>query len=252
MSNILEIKKLNKSFSGFKAINDLNLVVERGELSSIIGPNGAGKTTLFNLITGFHRPDSGNIIFNGKPIVGIHPHKLVRMGISRAFQRCNIFPKLTVFENVKIAVLTRSGKNLDMFKNANGFKEVNHQVREILSDVGLMDKWNAVAGKLSHGDQKRLDIAIALAMNPQLLLLDEPTAGVSPEESRRIIDLVQDIWEKKKITILFIEHDMDMVFTISQKVRVLFYGELIAEGPPHEVAQNEKVIEVYLGMKHTG
>lgn len=244
---ILTIKDLVKSFNGNTVISDVNLSIPEGELSAIIGPNGAGKTTLFNLITGYHLPSRGTIYFEDKSIAGMQPFDIVRLGIARSFQITNIFPKLSVLENVVATVITHQKGNLNFVTPTTKLKSVYDRAYQILKDVGLADRPHRQSGTLAHGNQKILDIALALAMEPKLLLLDEPTAGMSPEERWRTVDLVQRLWEKLKITMLFIEHDMDIVFGISQKVRVLCYGTMLAEGTPKEISKNEKVIEAYLG-----
>ena len=244
---ILRIEDLGKSFDGNTIMNHINFFLPQGELSAIIGPNGAGKTTLFNLITGYHLPDSGRILFEGRNIAGKHPYEIVRLGIGRAFQRTNIFPRLSVLENMVATVISFKKGSLNMVAPVSKLKKVEARALEILSDMGLADIADRQSGTLPHGDQKRLDIAMAIALEPKLLLLDEPTAGISPEERWRTIDLVHDLWERLKITMLFIEHDMDIVFKISQKIRVLCYGSLLAEGTPEEISRNEKVIEAYLG-----
>ena len=247
MPVLMDIKGLNKSFGGLMAIRDLSFQIEEREISSIIGPNGAGKTTLFNLITGYHKPDSGEILYQGKPLRRFSHYQIVRMGIGRAFQRCNIFSELSVFENIRVAVISRQQRSYDLFRHVPGMAEVKAEVFHILEDIGMADKADDVSGTLSHGDQKRLDIGIALALRPKMLLLDEPTAGMSPEERNRMVQLVQKLWEDSSLALVFIEHDMDVVFSVSQKIRVLCYGQLLAEGVPEEIAKNEKVIEAYLG-----
>lgn len=245
--NILKIERLSKSFDGNAVITGVSLDIERGELSSIIGPNGAGKTTLFNLITGYHLPDKGRILFEGREIVGMQPFEIVKLGIGRAFQITSIFPRLSVLDNVLAALITHQGGNLNFFTPTRRLKEVHERAQQVLKDVGLSEMAHQQCGTLAHGNQKRLDIALALALEPKLLLLDEPTAGMSPEERWATVELVQDLWERLKITMLFIEHDMDIVFKISQKVRVLCYGSLIAQGTPDEISKDKKVIEAYLG-----
>ncbi|MCA1959877.1 MAG: ABC transporter ATP-binding protein [Desulfomonile sp.] len=244
---ILRIENLSKSFEGTQVFNNISFVIEKGELSSIIGPNGAGKTTLFNLITGYHIPDQGRVIFKGQDIAGIQPHRIVRLGIARAFQRTNIFPKMTVLENVVAAVISRQRRNLNLVSPFRNNKAAEERAYEILENVELADMAHRQSGILAHGNQKRLDIAVALALDPELLLLDEPTAGMSPEERKHTVQLVKRLWETLHITMVFIEHDMDIVFGISQKVRVLCYRTILAEGTPAEISANEQVIEAYLG-----
>ncbi len=245
--HILEIHDVSKSFEGNQIFQGVSFVVKEGELSSIIGPNGAGKTTLFNLITGHLLPDSGRILFQGKNIVGLQPFHVARLGMARAFQRTNIFPRMTVLENVLAAVITKERGNLNFFKPIRSLKTWHERAYQILESVGLAEMANRQSGTLAHGDQKRLDIAVALALEPKLLLLDEPMAGMSPEERWSTVELIKKLWEQLNITMLFIEHDMDMVFGISQIVRVLCYKTLLAEGTPSEISQNSDVIEAYLG-----
>jgi len=244
---ILKIDNLVKSFDGNTVISDVSLSIAQGELSAIIGPNGAGKTTLFNLITGYHVADRGRIVFEGKSITGMQPFDIVRLGVSRSFQITNIFPKLSVLENIVASVITHRNGNLNVVTPTRRLKSVYDRAYQILKDVGLADRAQRLSGTLAHGNQKILDIAVALAMEPKLLLLDEPTAGMSPEERWQTVELIQKLWRQLNITMVFIEHDMDIVFGISQKVRVLCYGSLLAEGTPDEISKNEKVIEAYLG-----
>jgi branched-chain amino acid transport system ATP-binding protein len=244
---ILKIDNLTKSFNGHTVISDISLSIEQGELSAIIGPNGAGKTTFFNLITGYHLANSGQIYFEGKSIGGMQPFDIVRLGISRAFQITNIFPKLSVLENIVATVITHRKVNLNLVTPTVKLQPVYDRAYQILEEVGLADSAQRQSGTLAHGNQKILDIAVALAMEPKLLLLDEPTAGMSPEERWQTVELIQKLWQQLNITMVFIEHDMDIVFGISQKVRVLCYGTMLAEGTPAEISSNDKVIEAYLG-----
>jgi len=242
---ILEVEGLSKSFGGLKAVNDVHLQVREGELSSIIGPNGAGKSTFFNLIGGKFRPDAGRIVFQGKDITGLAPHRVCKMGLSKSFQRQNIFPRLTAFENIQVAVLSEQGKIRNMVFPAK--KQCRSETGRVLERVGLLDKQNALAGLLSYGDQKRLEIGLALANRPKLLLLDEPTAGMSPDETIIITNLIKKLADEWGLTLLFVEHDMSVVFGISEKIRVMHLGGLIAEGTPEEVQANPEVQKVYLG-----
>jgi len=244
---ILRIENLSKSFEGNQIFNDVNFAVSRGELSAIIGPNGAGKTTLFNLITGYHIPDTGRVIFKEKEVSGMEPFDIVRLGMARAFQITNIFPRMTVLENLITTIITKNNGNLNMVTAVSKLKDVRERAYQVLESVGLADLANRQSGTLAHGNQKRLDIAVALALEPELLLLDEPMAGMSPEERWQTVELVKQLWARLKITMVFIEHDMDMVFGVSQKVRVLCYKTLLAEGTPQEISSNPQVIEAYLG-----
>jgi branched-chain amino acid transport system ATP-binding protein len=245
--DVLRIENLSKSFEGNQVFNDISFAVPKGELSAIIGPNGAGKTTLFNLITGYLIPDKGRVIFKEKDISGMQPFDIVRLGMARAFQITNIFPRMSVLENVVTTIITKDNGNLNMITAVSKLKAVHERAYQVLENVGLADLAHRQSGTLAHGNQKRLDMAVALALEPELLLLDEPMAGMSPEERWQMVELVKQLWERLKITMVFIEHDMDMVFGISQKVRVLCYKTLLAEGTPQEISSNPQVIEAYLG-----
>jgi branched-chain amino acid transport system ATP-binding protein len=243
----LEIRNLNKHFGGLYVSRDISLAIKQGELTAIIGPNGAGKTTLFNQITGYIAPDSGTIFFDGKEITGAEPEKLVNMGIVRAFQVASIFYDETVYDNLHLAALAYHQKNMNFITNRNVYGDVEDHCRFILERLGLAGKEGLRAFELSHGDQKVLDIAIALIMKPRLLLLDEPTAGMSPDERVKMTHLIRAIHEEFKLTTIFVEHDMDMVFGIADIIRVLVQGALIAEGTAEEIQKNEAVIDAYLG-----
>jgi branched-chain amino acid transport system ATP-binding protein len=247
MATLLEIKELTKSFGELRAVDNVNLSVEGGELRAIIGPNGAGKTTFFNLISGRIPADSGQILFRGNNITSLPIHKILRAGISRSFQITNIFPKLTVFENVLIPVLSRMGKSLNFLSSAKKISGVNEETLSVLESIGLSDKSNLLATALSHGDQKRLEMAVALANRPTLMLLDEPTAGMSPEDTAQTVELIKKVCKELAITIIFTEHDMGIVFSISDRISVLQQGRIIAEGKPQDIRYNERVIEAYLG-----
>ena len=242
---ILQVNNLVKSFNGFMAIAGVNFTVKKGELCAIIGPNGAGKTTLFNLITGHLSMDKGQIVFNDIDISRLNAHKVCRLGLGRSFQRINIFSRLTVFENIQAAVLTHRGKSFDFFTPVQPlFQEETH---EILERVGLQEHQDEVSGSLAYGFQKQLELGIALAMEPKMLLLDEPTAGMSAQETRATIELIGEIVKEKGLTLLFTEHDMSVVFSISERIMVLHQGKLIASGPPDEVRNNPEVQKVYMG-----
>ena len=245
--SILEAKNLHKSFGKTRVIDNLSFVVKEREISSIIGPNGAGKTTLFNLCTGHLRCDYGQVFFRGRRIDRLSRDRIVRMGLGRAFQRVNIFPELTVFENIRIPVVSHLGMSPNFFRDVSAVNNLSDRVLQILEDIGMADRKDNISGKLDHGEMKLLDIGIALALKPKLLFLDEPTAGMTPEERRRVIQLINRVCEDRQITLVLIEHDMDVVFAISQKIRVLNYGKLLAEGTPEEISQNPQVIEAYLG-----
>jgi branched-chain amino acid transport system ATP-binding protein len=242
---MLEVRGLSKSFGGFLAVNKATLEVTKGEIVAVIGPNGAGKTTLFNLVTGILKPDGGQVIFKGEEITGLPAHQTCKKGITRSFQVVNIFSRLTVFENVRISVLSQQGKTYHWFRPSREF--VNEETGEILESVGLINKKDNVCGALSHGDQKVLEIAIALAGKPELLILDEPTAGMSPEETARCIDLIKRLSQNLGLTILFCEHDMELVFAIARRIMVMVRGSTIVQGLPEEVRCNQQVQDAYLG-----
>lgn len=245
---MLEIRNVRKSFGGFTAVSDVSLTVQKQQIVAIIGPNGAGKSTFFNLITGHLRPNTGRILLDGNNITGIAPHKLCAMGMGRSFQRTNIFPRLTVFENIQAALIAYHGRGRDFWSRAAGLYRA--ETESLLSDVGLINKLNEMAGSLSHGNQKQLELGIALSSNPKILLLDEPTAGMSATETHASIDLLQRIASERELTLLFTEHDMRAVFSIAHRIGVLHQGRLIAEGLPNEVRNNDEVRRVYLGERH--
>lgn len=242
---MLVVKELCKDFSGFKAVNCANLEVNKGEIVAVIGPNGAGKTTLFNLITGHMKPTTGCVEFNGENITGLSPYKICKKGISRSFQIVNIFSKLTVFENVQLALFSKNNKTFQMLSKSSKF--FIEETEKILDKLGLLDKKNINSELLSHGDQKVLEIAIALAGSPDLLILDEPTAGMAPKETERCIDLIKRLSKEYGLTILFCEHDMKLVFEIADSIMVMVRGTTIIQGKPEEVRCNETVQKAYLG-----
>ena len=245
--NILEIEDLARSFGALKAVDGVSFRVKKGELSSIIGPNGAGKTTLFNLITGKTKPDRGRILFGGQDIAGLPSHEITRIGLGRSFQVENTFHSLSVFRNVQAAVISHQKKGKNIFVSATALEEVNQKTKRVLEAIKLSDKADTLSENLSHGDQKFLDIAITLAQDPELILLDEPTAGMAPDERLKTMELVKHLWGTLGLTVVFIEHDIDLVFSISQVIRVLHQGKLIAEGRPDEIRGNDEVKKAYLG-----
>jgi branched-chain amino acid transport system ATP-binding protein len=242
---MLRVDSLQKSFDGFLAVNNAALNVAAGEVVAVIGPNGAGKTTLFHLITGQLAPTSGTIEFKGENLAGLAPYRVCRKGISRSYQVVNIFTRLTVFENVQVAVLSYRKKTFNIFRPAKTM--AIRETRQILENVGLLDKADMTSGALSHGDQKVLEIAIALGNRPELLILDEPTAGMSPEETAVTLRLMQQLSGEMGLTILFCEHDMGMVFSIASQIMVMQQGRSIIQGPPDEVRSNQLVRQAYLG-----
>jgi branched-chain amino acid transport system ATP-binding protein len=221
--------------------------VPRGSISAIIGPNGAGKTTLFNLITGHLRPDAGSVRFNEREVTGIAPHDLCRLGMGRSFQRTNIFPRLTVYENIQAAYLSHRGRGWNLLTPVG--RLYRDETESLLAAVGLLDKADEVAGFLSHGNQKQIELGIALALEPEILLLDEPTAGMSAQETRESIQLIERIGRERGLTLLFTEHDMEVVFAIAHRITVLHQGQVIADGAPEEVRRHPEVRRVYLGER---
>ena len=242
---MLQVKAVKKSFDGFMAVNEASLSVETGEVVAVIGPNGAGKTTLFNLITGLLAPDAGTIHYKGENIAGIAPHLICRKGIGRSYQVVNIFNRLTVFENVQVAVLSRRKKTFNLFRPSKTMAV--DETLKILDTLGLRDKAEMISGFLSHGDQKVLEIAIALGNRPDLLILDEPTAGMSPEETAATLELMKRLSGDMGLTILFCEHDMQMVFSIASQIMVMQQGRCIVQASPEAVRSNRQVREAYLG-----
>lgn len=245
METLLKIDNLHKSFDGFRAVNGAHLTVRAGQLVAVIGPNGAGKTTLFNLVTGQLRPDAGRIVFNGEEIGRLAPHRICRKGIARSFQIANIFPRLSVFGNVQVSVLAQQRKSTRLFRPAQGI--ALEETDRILADVGLQDRAGDLAGSLSHGDQRILEVAIALGNAPRLMILDEPTAGMSPEETARTMALIRHLADDRGLTILFCEHDMDVVFNVAQSIMVMRHGQTIVQGAPEQVKANAEVQAAYLG-----
>jgi len=242
---MLQVEAVDKYFDGFKAVDGASLTVEQGELVAVIGPNGAGKTTLFNLVTGQLKPDKGRIIFKGEDIAGLSPHQICKKGIGRSFQIVNVFPRLTVFENVQVAILSQQRKSTNLFSPARSL--VTNETRNILESVGLLDKAEAISGSLSHGDQKILEMAMALGSKPELLVLDEPTAGMSPEETLATMKSIKQLASTQGLTILFCEHDMDVVFSVAQNIMVMHQGRTLIQAEPDEVRSNKQVQDAYLG-----
>ncbi len=247
MEPVLVLDGVEKAFGGLKVTSDVSFSVMPGSISAIIGPNGAGKTTLFNQITGYLVPDSGRIVFQGEEITGLPVREIVYRGMGRAFQVTSFFPEETVLDNVRVACLSRSNLTGKIITNISQFKEATDKAYGILESLGLEKDSDRPAFELAHGDQKLLDIGIALGLEPKLLLLDEPTSGMSPEERQLTRNLITKLWKEVSLTLIFIEHDMDTVFGIAQTVRVLQLGRLLAEGTPDEIRSNPEVITAYLG-----
>lgn len=242
---MLQVESLSKSFDGFKAVDKANLEVKNGEIVAVIGPNGAGKTTLFNLISGVIKPDSGKVLFKGEDITGLPPYKICRKKISRSFQIVNVFQKLSIFENVQVSVLSRERMTWKLFTPS--IKFVRKETEEILEKTGLTEKKDTAAALLSHGDRKVLEIAMALGGNPEFLILDEPTAGMAPEETARCIGLIKQLSVKLGLTILFCEHDMEIVFGIANRIMVMVRGKTLVQGTCDAVRCDQAVQDAYLG-----
>ncbi|WP_435179482.1 ABC transporter ATP-binding protein [Halorussus sp. AFM4] len=246
---LLETTDLTKSFGGLTAVDRVNLDIEEGESVSVIGPNGAGKSTLINLITRMLDASSGDIRFKGDSIVAAEPHEVVQRGVSRSFQTASIFPDLTVEENAQIAALAaeHGSFRFNFLRRRDSYGEVDDLARRMLDAVGLWSQRNVTAVDLPYGDKRRLEIGIALASEPDLLLMDEPTAGMSPEETANTVELIEEVKEELDLTIMLVEHDMEIVFNVSDRIVVLNRGSVIAEGTPEEVQGDPEVQEAYLG-----
>lgn len=245
MASELEIIGLNKSFGGIKATDDLNLNVETGELHAVIGPNGAGKTTLISQLSGSQRPDSGKILFKGRNITGLATHTRAHLGITRSYQITSLIMAMSVQDNIALALQARDGHSFRFIRPARSIGKLRDKATELLDQVGLAGKANEQTAALSHGEHRRMEIAIALASNADLMLLDEPMAGLGTQESAEMISLLQGI--KGKHTILLIEHDMDAVFALADRISVLVYGHIIATGSPQDIRNNAAVQHAYLG-----
>ena len=240
---VLRTEALTKQFGGLAAVSQVSLQIPRGEIRAVIGPNGAGKSTLFNCVTGVLAPTSGRIVFDGEDITGLAPHLISQKGIARSYQITNILPRATVLENVRIAVQSRH-HSWSLLRHHRSYADLVDRARAVLGSVGLADKEGELASELSHGEQRNLEIAIALGTEPKLLCLDEPTAGMSVSETHATVELIRRI--AADLTILIVEHDMEVVMGLAQTITVLHYGEVLAEGTPAQIQANPRVQEVYL------
>ncbi|MDT3677384.1 MAG: ABC transporter ATP-binding protein [Burkholderiaceae bacterium] len=248
---ILQVQSVNKSFAGLRALRDVNLSVEEGTVHAIIGPNGAGKSTLLNCFVGRLTPDTGTVLFDGRSLIGLAPHEINQTGVVRVFQTPEIFGDLSLLENVMIPTLARrdGAFALRAWSRTDAQKQVREKAEHVLADVGLVDQREMVAGTLSRGDKRRLELAMCLVQDPKLLLLDEPTAGMSRADTNNTIELLKRIGERK-ITKIIIEHDMHVVFSLAQRISVLAQGTVIAEGDPQSIKGDPRVQEAYLGGAH--
>jgi branched-chain amino acid transport system ATP-binding protein len=246
-SSLLQVRDLSKAFGNVVTAKNLNFSLASGVLTSIIGPNGAGKSTLINILTGFIPPDSGEILFQGRDISRDPIDKRVRLGLCRSFQVANVFGHLSLFENIAIPVLAVERKARSIFRSVANDDNVRRGVDKVLERIGLLSQSHVPAGALSHGDRRLLEVGIALAARPRLLFLDEPTAGMNPVERSRILQTIRDLSKEGEVTFVIVEHDMDVVFSLSERVIVLHRGDIIGDGTPEEVKSNPQVREVYLG-----
>lgn len=242
---ILEVEKLSKHFGGIQAVWDVSFKVESGEISAVIGPNGAGKSTLFNLITGHLDCDAGSVIFREREITGLPPHKICRLGLGRSFQRTTVFDRFSVFQNVQSSVIAGKGKTISFFVPVK--KQFSEIVFSQLEDVELADKADMLAAELSYGERRRLELAITLVNRPECLLLDEPTAGMSITETEYITMLLKKLAKSYSVSLMLVEHDLNVVFNIAEKIRVMYQGRLLREGTPDEIREDEEVKRIYIG-----
>jgi len=247
MKTIVRTEDLGKYFGEMAAVHAVNLNLQEGLFTSIIGPNGAGKTTLINLLSGYLLPDTGKIFFRESEVTRLEPHKRVKIGISRSFQVMNIFPRMTVFQNILLPVLSRLNRNSRPFSSLTSQKEAVAEAEKILNEVWLWGKKDRPAGQMSHGDQRLLELGIAVASNPQLCLLDEPSSGMNPIERIKVLELVKKLAAERKTTFAIVEHDMDVVFALSDWIVVMNRGEILAEGRPDDIKNNQEVRDIYLG-----
>jgi len=245
--SLLDIQNITVSFGGITALNEVSLSVEKGELYAIIGPNGAGKSTLFNLISGFYEVSKGHIKLRGHDITNNAPHQINRLGLSRSFQVTNIFPRMSVFENIRCALLWPLKYKYSFWHRCNRRKELNQKTEELLEKINMIDRREIAAGELAYAEQRALEVGVTIAGGADVILLDEPTAGMSHSETDRAVNLIRSVTEDK--TLVVVEHDMGVVFDLADRISVLVYGEMIATGEPDEIRNNADVQEAYLGKE---
>lgn len=243
--SILIVEGLSRNFGGVQAVNDVNLTVPAGQMRAVIGPNGAGKSTFFNLLTGYIPCNSGRILFRGKDVTGMPPHSLCRLGLGRTFQINSIFASATVLENAQVALFAHRRRIWNMWAAAD--KLFVREAEALLATLGLEDRAGKLGSELSYGDRRRLEVALALACEPQLLLLDEPTAGMSIADKPGMVELIRKVSRERGVTVVLIEHDMDVVFSVADEITVLHQGAVVAQGTPQEIKANEQVQQIYLG-----
>ena len=245
--SVLKVSNLTKEFSGIRAVNNVSFELGSGVITAVIGPNGAGKTTLYNLISGNLAPTSGSVKLDDKEIIGLTPNRIVKAGIGRSFQITSIFPDLSVEQNIRVAVISRQRKQFDFWTNVKSDRSLNQAVREILNLVGIATLGKSPVSLLSHGDRSLVVIAIVLALKPRLILLDEPTAGMSREEAQRIVQLIKHLQQSTGCTFLITEHDLEVVFNLAESLIVMHQGKIIAQGNYQEISDSPEVRRVYLG-----
>ncbi len=245
--SFLRIENLCKSFGKLNAVDNLDLEVNQREVVALIGPNGAGKTTFFNIVTGLLKPDKGRILFRGEDITGLPPNKIVRKSVGRSFQISNVFKNLSVYKNVRIPVLARESKSFIFFWPVEALNTINKKTVEIIEKMGLKNLENQNADILSYGERRKLELGMAIAVKPMLLLLDEPTAGMNPMETENTMYLIKELSEKFGLTLIITEHDMKVVFSLAQRIVVMHHGKIVCQGAPEEIRENEMVRKIYLG-----
>lgn len=243
--NILETKGLYHDFSGLQVLFDINFEVSEGERHAVIGPNGAGKTTLFNVITGTYRPSRGHVFFKGKEITGFKPHELARIGMGRSFQITSTFSRLTTFQNIRMGILSKRGIRFNLFRKLDKMEDITKETDEVLARINLNAERDVPASLLSYGKHRSLEVSLAMTTEPDLVMLDEPTAGMSRDETHHAVELIRRLTEGK--TMVIVEHDMDVIFSLADRITVLHMGEILAVGPPEEIRSNQEVKDAYLG-----